>query len=152
MDLRYLATRCAHGKARVEKLQQEKHRYVRLSSFGDVVSDLLRFQGQRGVASPQPSQILFRAARYKAHHFDGGLHRLSYSFLGFASGTVCAVGGTLVDDALDVCKNISATNGNAVAFVMLPVAHSGNEKAQVVKNRRNIEDKIMRPEIIVVAS
>lgn len=50
-----------------------------------------------------------------------------------------------MDDALDVAKGISCANPNCILFVLLPQLHPSTEKPVVVKNRRDIEDKLMSP-------
>lgn len=52
-------------------------------------------------------------------------------------------GALCLDEAAEMGKSICHGNCNAIIMVLLPVVHASTHQAQVVKNRRAIEDMLM---------
>lgn len=48
-----------------------------------------------------------------------------------------------MDEACDAAKSIAHNNVNAAVLVLLPLVHAGTDKIQIVKKRRDVEDKLL---------
>ena len=48
-----------------------------------------------------------------------------------------------VDEACDAAKSVAHNNLNAAPLVLLPLVHASTDKIQIVKKRRDVEDKLL---------
>ena len=48
-----------------------------------------------------------------------------------------------VDEAIEVAKSMTNGDMNAMLFTMHPQMHSGIERAVIIRNKRQLEDKLM---------
>ena len=50
----------------------------------------------------------------------------------------------ILDEAIDVAKTVCAGDQSAALFALLPLHHGSSDKTVVLKNRRLLEDKILK--------
>lgn len=54
-------------------------------------------------------------------------------------------GPTALDESVDVARTVSAGDESAVLFTLFPIGHGGTDKLVTMKNKRLLEDRIVKP-------
>ena len=56
----------------------------------------------------------------------------------------------MLDEAVETSRVILEANNNAVMFTLLPMQHSSVLPTTVIKNRRTLEDLMVRQDLLVL--